>query len=93
MPGRSQPPNDLLQELRHEERWLGRIAKEGQDAVRSGAGFDDLVAELRACFALRRRLSAQLAAERELQELTGAALEGPDDEEPSIEDIERRAAG
>ena len=88
-------PMDLLGELRHEERWLCQIAAQSLQATAATAataGLDDLLAELRAAFALRRRLQAQLA-ERELQELTGGVVLDRDDEEASLADAEQRQAG
>jgi hypothetical protein len=79
--------------MRREECWLGQIAERGLANPEATAGLGDLVSELRAAFALRRRLEAQLASERELQELIGGGIAENDWDEPSLEDVEQRKAG
>lgn len=86
-------PADLLRDLRREERWLGDIAAQGRGAPEATAGLDALLSELRAAFALRRRLQAQLATERELQELTGGVVVDRDGEELTLDDVEQLKAG
>jgi len=67
---------DVLGERQREEFWLGRLADRNEAAPRP-AGMDALLTELRAAFDLRRRLTARLATEGELSELTGATVAMP----------------
>ena len=70
------PRHDILRELREEVRWAEDVGKLGRCAAPArDPGLDGFLAELIAAHALRRRLEARLAEERELRELIGCVLE------------------